>query len=333
MSITVVVPVRDGAHLLADCLAAIHEQSQPPDEVLVVVGPSHDGTAETARELAGQGVRVLDNPRGDRASAINVALAVASGDLVALVDAQARLTPDYLRCAAEVLDDRTIAVAGGPMRPVGTTPIGRAMAAALQSPFGVGDSQFHFAGAARDVDSVYLGVYRRDVFDQIGAYNSALARTEDDDVNARIREAGLRIRLDPSIRSSYRCRETLVGIWRQYHGYGYWKVALAAVRPSSIRLRHLVPAVFVLALLSAVVLAATGWWIPIVVLGVAWSAAALVFAVAASGITPDARIRFPVVTLTMHLAYGIGSLQALLQWPRLARQARASAPERGTGEK
>ena len=36
--------------------------------------------------------------------------------------------------------------------------VGEAMAAALRSPFGVGDSQFHFDGPARDVESVYLGV-------------------------------------------------------------------------------------------------------------------------------------------------------------------------------
>jgi len=329
VSIAVVVPVRDGAHLLRDCLAAIRQQSRTPDEVLVVVGPSGDDTAEMARTLAGPSVNVLENPRGDRASAINVALEAASCDLLAFVDAQARLAPDYLQRAAAVLEDHTIAVAGGPMRPVATTPIGRAMAAALQSPFGVGNSQFHFAGVARDVESVYLGVYRRAVFERIGGYNPALARTEDDDVNARVREAGLRIRLDPSIRSTYRCRESLAGIWRQYHGYGYWKVALAAVRPSSIRPRHIVPAAFVLALLSALVLGAVGWWLAILTLGLAWSGAALVFTLVAPGLTPGSRTRFPLVALTMHLGYGVGSLQALARWPSLARRVRASAPRGG----
>src|SRR5688500_17335782 len=122
------------------------------------------------------------------------------------------------------------------------------MAAALRSPFGVGDSQFHFAGAARDVDSVYLGVYRADVLRRVGRYNVALLRTEDDDLNTRIRMAGFRIRLDPAIRSAYRCRETLGAIWRQYFGYGYWKVALATIRSGALRARHAVPAAFVVGL-------------------------------------------------------------------------------------
>jgi hypothetical protein len=126
-------------------------------------------------------------------------------------------------------------------------PIGQAMAAALRSPFGVGDSQFHYEGEAREVESVYLGVYRTDAFRRVGCYNTALLRTEDDDLNARIRAAGMKIWLDPAIRSTYLCRNRLSDIWRQYFGYGYWKVGLASVRRDALRARHMVPALFVTA--------------------------------------------------------------------------------------
>lgn len=329
MTIGVIVPARDAAHLLPACLAAVMEQSRIPDDVVIVVGPSSDDTYGVAMGLMASRVRVLDNPDGDRASAINVALDAAESELVALVDAQARIGPEYLQRATEVLSDTSIAVVGGPMRPIGSTAIGRAMAAALQSPFGVGDSQFHFAGDARDVESVYLGVYRRDVFDRVGRYNPGLLRTEDDDLNARIREAGLRIRLDPSIQSTYRCRDSLGGIWRQYHGYGFWKVALATIRPSAIRWRHVVPAAFVLGLIIGCALALLGLWLPLVVLGASWVLAACVFAVRAPASGVTARALFPVVALVMHLAYGIGTLSAAAQWPRLANRVRASAAAAG----
>ena len=145
------------------------------------------------------------------------------------------------------------------MRPIGTSAMGEAIAAALSSPVGVGDSSFHFEGEARDVDSVYLGVYRRTVLDAVGPYDPRLLRTEDDDMNARIRATGGRIRLDPSIRSTYIGRQTLGGLFRQYHGYGYWKVALAAKRRDAIRARHLVPAAFVLALVLAGAVSLVAW--------------------------------------------------------------------------
>src|SRR5205823_5556409 len=126
--------------------------------------------------------------------------------------------------------------------------------------FGSGGSQFHLDGEPREVESVYLGVYRARTFNRVGWYNPALLRTEDDDLNWRIRDAGLRIWLDPAIRSTYLCRDTLGGVWRQYHAYGLWKVALATLRPGAIHPRHLVPAAFVLALIGAAVISLSWWW-------------------------------------------------------------------------
>jgi succinoglycan biosynthesis protein ExoA len=321
----VLLPARNAGSLLLDCLAAVQRQTRAPDEVLVVVGPSADDTASVAHRLAGPTVHVLDNPAGDRGSAINVALAASNSDVVAIVDAQARIGPDYLERALAVMERIDAAVVGGPMRPVGRTPIGRAMAAALQSPFGIGDSQFHFAGTAREVESVYLGVYRASVFTSVGGYNPALLRTEDDDLNWRVRAAGLRIWLDPAIHSTYLCRDSLGAIWRQYHGYGYWKVALATMRPGAIRMRHLVPAVFVLALLGAMLVSIIASW-PVLPLLVG---AYVVAAVVAGAVTPAdglvARLLFPLVTLTMHVAYGTGTLRGLLAWSRLRSLVRDGA--------
>jgi succinoglycan biosynthesis protein ExoA len=325
MRVAVLIPARNAEKLLRECVAAVRGQTFPPDAVVIVVAPSDDGTEREAELLAGGVTRVLDNPAGDRASGLNLALDDVDADLVAMVDAQATLAPDYLEAAVRVLSDSAVAVAGGPMRPQGRSPVGRAMAVALRSPFGVGDSQFHFAGAARDVDSVYLGVYRADVLRRVGRYNVALLRTEDDDLNTRIRMAGFRIRLDPAIRSAYRCRETLGAIWRQYFGYGYWKVALATIRSGALRPRHAVPAAFVVGLAVTSFLALAGWWLPLAIIGGAWLALAVAAAVVAPADGPDARLLFPVVALTMHVAYGIGTLAAITSLRRLRAIVRAGA--------
>ena len=320
--VAVVVPALNAAALLPDCLDAIRHQSRPADEILLVVAPSTDGTLDLARHQPDPQVRVLENPAGDRGSALNVALASTAADVLAFVDAQARIERDYLERALAVLEQTGAAVVGGPMRPVGRTTVGRAMAIALQTSFGSGGAQFHLDGEPRDVESVYLGVYRAEAFDKVGWYNPALLRTEDDDLNWRIRDAGMRIWLDPSIRSTYFCRDTFGGIWRQYHGYGLWKVALATLRPGAIRLRHLAPAAFVLALLGAALVSVLWWWpaLPLLL------AVYLMLAFAAARRAPEGgsaeRLLYPMVTLAMHLAYGVGSLQGLLLWPLLRRRAR-----------
>ncbi len=327
-TIAAIIPARNCEDLLAACVAHILTQTRSVDEIVLSVGPSEDATEAVARRLAADNehVRIVLNANGDRGSGLNVALDELTADLIAMVDAQSLIDADYMATAERVAAQRDAAVVGGPMRPLGRSAIGRAMAAALRSPFGIGDSQFHFAGAAREVASVYLGVYRSSAFELVGRYNPSLLRTEDDDMNARIREAGLRIWLDPTIRSHYLCRNSLGAIWRQYHGYGYWKVALATVRPGAIRLRHVVPAAFVVGLVVTAVASILLWWpaVPIVLLAyftVAWVAALL-----APADVPFAQLLFPLVTLTMHVAYGSGTLRGLLAWPRLRALTRGAAP-------
>ena len=327
MTLGVVIPARDAAHLLPSCVAAIDAQDRAPDETWIVVAPSSDDTVAVAHSLASEraAVRVVENPAGDRGSGLNLAIGASAADVLAFVDAQATLAPDYLSSALRALAETDAAVVGGPMRPVGTTSISRAMAATLRSPFGVGDSQFHFAGRAREVASVYLGVYRATVFRTVGVYNTALLRTEDDDLNARVREAGLRIWLDPAIRSTYRCRETLGGIWNQYFGYGFWKVALTITQPSALKLRHFAPMMFVDALVVGLLLGLFGWWWLLAVVSGAWLVMAVGFALVAPADGLMARLLFPAVAFTMHAAYGVGTLAGLLRLPSLRGSVRAGA--------
>ena len=331
VSATALIPARNAAGELIDCVASILRQSRPPDEIVIVVGPSDDDTRQVAHGLAGRAIRILDNPAGDRASGLNIGLGATTAAVVAMVDAQARLDPDYFERALGALESAHADMVGGPMRPVGRTAVGRALALALTSAFGIGNSQFHFAGEGREAESVYLGVYRRQVFDRVGRYNAALLRTEDDDLNARAREAGLRIWLDPAIRSVYLCRNDLRSIWRQYFGYGFWKIALATVRPGALRFRHAVPALFVVGVMGAAVVSMLSWSpaLPLLVaayLATAWSASA-----SAQGRLLD-RVLLPLVTVTMHLSYGLGSILALPVLPSLARRARDGARASTGGE-
>jgi glycosyltransferase involved in cell wall biosynthesis len=329
--VAIIVPARNAAEQLPACLATALRQTRAADEIWLVIGPSSDGSQEIADAFADASVRVLANPPGHRASAINAALAETTADVLVMLDAQARLHPTYIERALEVLKLSHADVVGGPMRPVGRTPIGRALALALQSWFGVGDSQFHFAGPARQVDSVYLGVYRKERLAAVGLYNPALLRTEDDDVNARIRASGGTIWIDPDLQSTYLCRNSLAAIWHQFFGYGYWKVALAAIRPEAIRPRHFVPAAFLIAILGSAIIAVLGWpWLLVAVLA-AYALTSLLAVLTAPNGSTAAKLLMPVVSVTMHVAYGAGTLFGLLSGRRLSSLAHAGTREISPG--
>jgi uncharacterized protein YegP (UPF0339 family) len=56
------------------------------------------------------------------------------------------------------------------------------------------------------VDTVYLGAWRREVFDRIGVFDEELVRDQDDEFNYRLRAAGGRILLTPAVKSLYTVR-------------------------------------------------------------------------------------------------------------------------------
>ncbi len=85
-TVSVVVPVRDGATYLDDALASVLGQTRPPTEVIVVDDGSEDATA---MQLARYGppVRVIRQSRLGFGAALNRGVESVTGDLVAFCDA------------------------------------------------------------------------------------------------------------------------------------------------------------------------------------------------------------------------------------------------------
>jgi glycosyltransferase involved in cell wall biosynthesis len=100
-TISVLIPVRDGAAYLAEAIESARSQSLPPDEVIVV----DDGSTDASGEVAGRyrDVRyVRQDPLGISA-ARNCAVAFSSGDLLAFLDADDVFEDDRLRHMVEPL--------------------------------------------------------------------------------------------------------------------------------------------------------------------------------------------------------------------------------------
>ena len=68
----------------------------------------------------------------------------------------------YLRDVVRLLDTTGAANVGGMMRVEGETSFGKAVAAAMSSPLGIGGSKFHVGGEPGPARTVYLGAFRRD---------------------------------------------------------------------------------------------------------------------------------------------------------------------------
>lgn len=319
-TVTVIVPVRDEAAPLSRCLASLLAQDFPAArmEILVVDGMSSDGTDRVARDAArgaAASIRVLANPRRTAAAAMNLGIREARGDVIVRLDAHAEAAPDFVRRSLEALGRTGADCVGGPIETVGEGATGRAIALSMSSRFGVGGASFR-TGSARetDVDTVAFGAYRRAAFERAGTFDEAFVRNQDDEFHLRLARAGGRIVLVPGIRTTYRCRDSLGALARQYFGYGAWKPRVLAKHGRLPALRAFVPPVFVAALAASVVVAIATRE-PRWLLAVAWPYAVANLAASLVAAAPSAWSvlpGLPAAFATLHVAYGLGFWAGML---------------------
>ncbi len=263
-SVSVVMPVWNEERSIAGAVRSVLAQSVPDLELLVIDGGSTDGTAAALGAIAQAEprVRVLSNPERTIPHALNIGLREAKGRYLARVDAHATVNGTYLERGVQTLDgDPEVAAVGGRRIGVASTRQGAAVATALSSRFGVGDSINHYAQTPQDTDHASFGVFRVSVLQAIGGWDPNLMVNEDVDLDHRILARGHRIRFDPQMCIYWHVRESVPALARQYPRYGRGKAAMVRKNgPSAVRVRHLVPPALVGALLVAVVATVLGFW-------------------------------------------------------------------------
>lgn len=318
--ITVVVPMRNEERHISKCLESLLRQDYLPArvEILVVDGMSDDRSREIVGEFVSRNpnIQLLDNPRRIVPTAMNIGIQRARGDVIVRVDGHCRLESDYLSQCVKYLQLTKADNVGGMMQAMGANYVGEAIAFVTSSPFGIGNSKFHYSDREGYVDTVYLGAYPRAVFDRIGLFDEGLVRNQDYEFNYRLRSSGGRIFYTPAIKVPYYCRDSLFGLLKQYFQYGFWKAQVIRKHPRSIALRQLVPPIFVgtLIITGLLGLASHQFHYLFALVVLSYLIASLVFSTAIA--RREGWKYLPILPLTsacVHLAWGSGVLWGLLR--------------------
>lgn len=314
----IVVAYNAEAHL-PDLLSDLLAQSVPNEaiEALLVDSASSDGTKAIMEAFARRApfpVKVLDNPKRWLACGINIALAGATGDAYIRLDAHARMPEDFLMkniCALE----RGEAIVGGSV--LGGEPK-TSWEAVLRtvdtSRFCGGAAPFRNGGETRYVDTLAYALYRREVYEKVGLYDERLRRTEDNDMHYRMRQAGYRFYFSPDIVSYHTARATLRGQLRQKWGNGYWIGKTMHIQPHCFAARHLIPALFVMALTICLLLASVTW-LPFGLLMGTYLCCDLYYSLKGA-LSQDmgrlyALFTLPWIFFAVHIVYGVGTMVGL----------------------
>ena len=322
--VTVVIPCYNEERHIGPCLESIFRDQYDQEHLRVVVvdGMSTDATRSIVGRFAEghANLHVLDNPSRSKPKALNLALRRFPADVFIRVDAHALYPPNYISSLVRGLEESGSDNIGGVLLAAeGESPMAKAIAVAITHPFTAGNA-LHRTGASKPklVDTVFGGCYRWDIIRKVGWFNEKLVRTQDREYNIRVRAAGGRILLDPSIRCVYFPRSRFVEYVKwTYDGSRWLFEAPRFTRAPMLHVRNFVPVSFVLYHIVPPLAAVVGR--DLAILSTLPIAAYYTLAVCVSIKEAVRRkqwaLLLPVfaVMVATHYSYGAGSLVGLLR--------------------
>jgi succinoglycan biosynthesis protein ExoA len=295
-------------------------------EILAVDGGSTDGTREYLGGIAAKDtrVRVLLNEKRRAPFAFNIGLRDAKGDFVCIFGSHTIYGKDYIAVCLEELVANEAGGCGGRVitEPASDNLQARLVAYGMAHPFGSSRKSFR-TQAEGFADTVNYMVIRRAAMLKVGGYSEALLRNQDNDFNQKLTANGHRLYCTWKTQCIYHPKEALWDLFRYSYGNGYWNLISFKENSASMGLYHFVPFFFVTAVIAALLISAAGLFsLNPAYKSLAWSFPALLGLHLALGtlaaLQVMARNKFlgavwlPFVFLGFHVAYGLGTLMALL---------------------
>ena len=305
--ISIILPVLNEADHLEESIHSILSQDYLGDiEIILAIGPSHDGTEKIAQALADKDSRIVlvENPSGRTASALNIAITATKYSIIVRVDGHSQIPKNYLTLISSILEETGAVNVGGVMDAQGRTLFERGVARAMKSALGVGASRFHTGGAAGEVDTVYLGAFRKEALLAAGGFDERFTRAQDWELNFRLRSVGGIIYFDPRLVVTYRPRPSVLALAKQYFNYGRWRRVVSRTHQGTINYRYLAPPIAVLGSALSILMSLLLSTIFIIPLAIYLTFILLAsFRIARS---IGEIICMPLILLTMHMSWGLG---------------------------
>jgi glycosyltransferase involved in cell wall biosynthesis len=315
--ISLVVPVRDEEHGVADLLARIAAQARQPDEVIFVDGGSRDETVARLREAAARSstIRIVEAGDATPGRGRNVGIDAATHEWIALTDAGNRLEPDWLeRLVAVINRDPSVEVVYGNFEIVADTFFTRC-AALVYPPVKVERPE----GRIR-APFIASSLVRRDAWRKAGGFPD-LRAAEDLIFMEELERRGCRIAWEPRATVWWELRPDFASTFRKFVLYSRHNVWAGRARYWHYGVARQYVVVLVFAALAAL---HSAWWLAGIAL---WLAARTFRSVWRRregrgllwALNPAQFVGVASILLTVDLATFVGWAQSLATRPTPAR--------------
>lgn len=256
MNVSIIIPCRNEKDYIGSCLDSVINSDYPLEEIeiLVVDGKSEDGSIEIIRHYCEKYpfVKYFENKKKIIPAALNIGVKNAKSDVILRIDAHSRCSKNYISKCVRCLNQYNADNVGGKwiIIPQKNSVLGKSIAYVLSNPFGVGNAHYRIGSEIiRSVDTVPFGCYKKSIFTKVGLYDENMERSEDYDLNLRIRKAGGKIIFVPDIVSYYYARSGLIEFMKHNFNNGIWITYPIKFGKMVFSWRHIIPLIFVVFLL------------------------------------------------------------------------------------
>lgn len=182
--ISVVIPAYNEEEYLPECLESVKKQKYPKEkfEIIVANNNSKDKTAEIAKKA---GAHVIDVKKQGHVFALNTGMQKASGELIAVTDADTRVSPNWLDTVARVFEDKEVVAVTGSAYYNSGSKMSEYLGKMTYSMF----VRFHFALKKPHLTGLNLAV-RKSAFLEIKGLDTRYETFSDLELGLRIKKVG-----------------------------------------------------------------------------------------------------------------------------------------------
>ena len=245
MKYSFIIPVYNRPDEVDELLDSLTRQTLQNFEVIIV----EDGSSVPCKDITDKYTSLLilhyfNKPNSGPGQTRNYGVDRANGEYMLILDSDCILPETYLEEVGKELERREADAFGGPDRAHESfTDVQKAINYAMTSFFTTGGIR----GGKKKMDKFYprsfnMGV-RKDVYQALGGF-SKMRFGEDIDFSIRIFKGGYRCRLFPEAWVWHKRRTDLKKFFKQVHNSGIARINLYKKYPESLKLVHMLPAIF-----------------------------------------------------------------------------------------
>ena len=259
MKYSIIVPVFNRPDEVDELLESLTRQTCRDFEVVIVEDGSEVRCEDVVQRYANRlPVRYFEKPNSGPGQSRNYGAERSQGEYLIVLDSDVVLPEGYLAAVDEELTANPCEAFGGPDRAHESfTPVQKAINYSMTSFFTTGGIR----GGKKKLDKFYprsfnMGI-KKTLFEALHGFSN-MRFGEDIDFSIRIFKSGARCRLFPEAWVWHKRRTDFRKFFRQVHNSGIARINLYKKYPESLKLVHLLPALFTVGVATLLAIFLTG---------------------------------------------------------------------------